>query len=336
MRPDFVLVLSAPLDVGASGQPHRLRHDLARLVHEAANIAPPDVQEHGDHEQPVLAGDHAGSADLAELRDLSKRHLRAARTRDEHAGQRLRARAVLRGIPDPHGEPLAPFDGQGEIGLPDRRLDDVLNGAHRDAIARCRLAIDLDVEVRGARDLLGIHIRGAGNLPQHLGHRPGALLECGQVVTEDLHAHLGADACRQHVDPVDDRLGPDIRDAGHRRCRVQLANDPLAGHPPTPLILGLQVHHGLGHVDRRRVRRGVRPRDLRDHGGDLRHRPDRRVLLPGDLDRLGKRDRGIRDWHEHQVALVERRHELPADPRDEGKRAHQDQQGGSESEDSVT
>src|SRR5207244_3820207 len=60
------------------------------------------------------------------------------------------------------------------------------------------------------------------------------------------------------------------------------------------------------------------------------------LLRSGDLHRLGERERGIRDGHEHQVTLVERRHELPADAGDEGQRARQDQQGGSESEDSVT
>src|SRR2546427_31725 len=81
---------------------------------------------------------------------------------------RARARPVLRGVSDPDWEPLAPLDGEGEIGLPDRRLDHVLNGAHRDPVARRRLAVHPDVEVRGARHLLRIDIRSAGNLPQCL------------------------------------------------------------------------------------------------------------------------------------------------------------------------
>src|SRR5436190_15063973 len=121
-----------------------------------------------------------------DLRDLSQRHLRAVWTCDDHARQRLRARPVLRGVTDPDWEPLAPLDREGEIGFPDRRLDHVLNGAHRDAVARRRLAVHPDVEIRGARDLLRVDIRGAGNSPQHLGYGPGALLERRQVISEDL------------------------------------------------------------------------------------------------------------------------------------------------------
>src|SRR5207244_6240666 len=41
------------------------------------------------------------------------------------------------------------------------------------------------------------------------------------------------------------------------------------------------------------------------------------VLLPGDRDGLGQRDRRVRDGHEHQVAFIQRGHEFLADARDQ-------------------
>ena len=56
-------------------------------------------------------------------------------------------------------------------------LDDVLDVADRDAVAGGRLAIDRDVDVRRAGDLLGIHIRRAGTRRSTSATARGQLLE---------------------------------------------------------------------------------------------------------------------------------------------------------------
>jgi len=103
------------------------------------------------------------------------------------------------------------------------------------------------------------------------------------------------------------------------------ADQTLARHAGPPRRLRLQAHDRLGHVDRRRVGGGLRTRDLGDDGGDFGKLLDRRVLLLRDLDRLGQRDRGVGDRHEHEVALVQRGHELFTDPWHERDRPGHDE-----------
>ena len=86
--------------------------------------------------------------------------------------ERLRVGAVLRRVAHAHREPPPAFDGRRQVRLADRGLDDLLDVADADAVARRRGAIDLDVQVLAAGDLLGIDIAGAGHRPQHLGHLP--------------------------------------------------------------------------------------------------------------------------------------------------------------------
>src|SRR5262249_25580265 len=107
------------------------------------------------------AGDHGWTGDRTDLCHLPQGHLGAARSSHEHAGQSFRTRSVLRGVADAHRKALTSFDGEGEVRLPDGRLDDVLNGAHRDAVPRGRLTVHPNVQIRGAGDLLWIHVRSA-------------------------------------------------------------------------------------------------------------------------------------------------------------------------------
>ena len=252
---------------------------------------------------------------MTNLRDLPQRHLRAVGRRHKDSGQRGGVAAVFGSVADAHREPLAPLDRQREVRLSYCGLDDVLDRADRDAIAGRGFPVHAHVEVGRAGHLFGIDVHSARDRAQRVGDGPGPLLEDVEVVPEDLHADLGPDAGRQHVDAIDDRLGPDVRHAGQRGRYVQLADELVARHPQPPFACRLQIHDGLRHVDRCRVRRRVRPRDLGDDRGDLRKLLQRLVLLPGDLDRLAEADGRIGDRHEHEIAFVQWRHELGADAR---------------------
>jgi hypothetical protein len=92
----------------------------------------------------------------------------------------------------------------------DGSLDDVLNGAGRDAVTRRRLALDPNVKIGCARHLLRIDVGSARDGAQYFGHGARSILEDLEVAAEDLHADLGADPRGQHVDAVDDRLRPDF------------------------------------------------------------------------------------------------------------------------------
>ena len=243
---------------------------------------------------------------------------------DGHAAERLRARAVLGRVPHPHREALAALDGQGEVRLADRGLDDVLDGADRDPVARRRLPVHPDVEVGGARHLLGVDVGGPRNRAQHLRHGPRPFLEHLQVVAEDLHADLGADAGRQHVDPVDDRLRPDVgrRRAASwprpaRRSASRASSRAATGRSGLRFTMVSVMFTGAGSVEVS-AREILATTPATSGTGRMAA-----FCFLRDLDRLGQRDGRIGDRHEHQVALVQRRHELLADAGDEGEGARQ-------------
>ena len=188
--------------------------------------------------------------------------------------------------------------------------------------------VDLDVEVLAARHLLGIDVAGARHLPNNIRHVARDLFEHCEVRPENLHTDFGSHSGGQHVDPVDDRHGPDIRHARHLRRPAHLGPEPIERHACTPLVMWLQVDDGFRHVQRRGVGGGICPRYFRDGILHFRKRHQRRVLLRGDLRVLLERNARVGDRHEHQIAFVQRRHELAADASGQKQRAHE-QEGGS-------
>src|SRR3954469_8526739 len=95
---------------------------------------------------------------MLDPRELTERNLRAARRRDEDLAEHVRIGAVLRGVADPHREPPPAFNCRRQRRLADGRLDHLLNVAHPDAVSSGCRAIDVDVEILAAGDLLGIDV----------------------------------------------------------------------------------------------------------------------------------------------------------------------------------
>src|SRR5207253_6554503 len=123
---------------------------------------------------------------------------------------------------DPNRNTPAALDREGEARLHHRALDDVLNRPDRDAVAGGGLALHTDVEIGRPRHLLGVDVGRSRDGPQNVGDDARSLLQSIEVVAEDFDAYLRADAGRQHVDAVDDRLRPDVRHAGQRGGLIQL------------------------------------------------------------------------------------------------------------------
>ena len=103
-------------------------------------------------------------------------------------------------------EALPAFDGGGDILAAQAGLDDVEHGLGAQAVAGHRHAIHLDVEVGLALGARGGDAGGAGDFARILLHLEGLLLQGLEVVAENLHAHLGADAGAQHQDAAFDRV----------------------------------------------------------------------------------------------------------------------------------
>ena len=95
-----------------------------------------------------------------------------------------------------------------------------------------------------------------------------------------------------------------------------------------PLVVRLQVNDGLGHVQRGGVGGGVGPRDFRHDVLDFRERHERGILLRRNPGVLLEGDAWVRDRHEHQVAFVQRRHELVADATRDKQRPGEEERGG--------
>src|SRR5258708_36590447 len=81
----------------------------------------------------------------------------------------------------------------------------------------------------------------------------------------------------------------------------------------SPLVARFEMHNRLRHVQPRRIGRGLRARYLRRHISDLGKTLQNFVLPLGIFNVLGEGDARVRDGHDHDVALIERRHELAAD-----------------------
>ena len=323
----LVFPAPAPAEVIAGRQGDRARHGLARLLHEAADIAALHVEQHGGEQQTVLGRDHRRPPRVVDARELSERNLRASRRADQDLRQRLRVGAILGPVADAHRESRPAFDGGGQHGLADRDLDHLLHRADADPVAGGGRTIDGDVQVLTAGDLLGIDVAGARNGTDGVSHLARQGLERRQVGAEDLDAHLRADAGGQHVDPVDDRHRPDGGHAGQLRGATHLGAQPIDRHARPPLVPRLQVDDRLGHVQRRRIGGGVGARHLGNGERDLGKGHEDGVLFGRDRGVLLERDARVGDRHEHQVALVERRHELAADAAADEQRPGEQQRG---------
>ena len=107
---------------------------------------------------------------------------------DKNPLQRLDVVAVGPGVTHPDRVTFPLLDGHGQGLAPHGHLDHVLDIAHLDAVAGRLLAVDADLNVAFAHDLVGNHVGGTTDLTKHPGDFLGHALELVQVLAEDLDA----------------------------------------------------------------------------------------------------------------------------------------------------
>src|SRR5260370_29967880 len=168
---------------------------------------------------------------------------------DQYVGKVLRIAPVLRRVAYGHGEAPPPFDCCSDVVFADGGLNHVLNRTHVDAVAGRGFRVGTDVEIQTACDLLWINVACTFHGTYHIGDFACLSFEDSQIGAEDFDANLRPDSRRQHVDTIDDRLRPDIRDTGERNPALHLTLDFSAGRAMPPPISRLQVHDGLGHFE---------------------------------------------------------------------------------------
>ncbi len=249
----LALVPPAPPDEVAGRQRDTGGDGRLGFFDEPAEIPVLHVEQHRGQQEPVLGVDHRGAARLFDVDHLRERQLLAGRRGNQHVAECVRVVTELGRVTHPHRKSTTTLEGEREAPLADGGADHVLYCGDAEPVPGRAGAIDAHVQVLRAGQRLRIDVAGAANGAQHRGHAPGRLVQHFQITAIDLHAHFGSDAGRQHVDSVDDRHRPDVRDAGELRRTSQLAAQPLQRHPAPPLLARLEVHDRLGHVERRRI-----------------------------------------------------------------------------------
>ena len=169
---DLVAVADAELDVGA--QQAVLALDHRRPLDD------PDVGHRGERDLERLALAVAPPAEARPSRRPCRRrpsrrpgpHRRPSPGGDEDVLERLHVVAIVAGVADPDRVALAALDGLRQRPAAHRRLDHVLDVADVDPVAGRLLAVDLDLDVALARDLVGEHVGRAADRAEH----PGDLL----------------------------------------------------------------------------------------------------------------------------------------------------------------
>ncbi len=95
---------------------------------------------------------------------------------------------------------------------------------------------------------------------------------------------------------------------------MRLLDQLVWRHARAPLAARLELDGGLEHLERRWIGGGIGASGFAEDARHLRHGLDQAVGLLQQLGRLAGRDAGQRRGHIQQIAFIERRHELAAEP----------------------
>src|SRR5262249_36385792 len=104
----------------------------------------------------MFASDHRRAQYNSDLGELPERDLCSIGRANQHIFEATDVFAEVAGIAHAHREALPTFDGRSQVLSTGSCLDYVLNIAHLDPVARCRSAIDLDLQVGSACYALGV------------------------------------------------------------------------------------------------------------------------------------------------------------------------------------
>ena len=241
---------------------------------------------------------------------FAERHLRAAASGHENLVKLLRVLAEIARIANAHREALPAFDRGGQVLSADCGFNCVLDIGDIQAVSVRGGAIDGHLQIRRARCALGIEIDGAWNLRHNLLDLFRLGLNHAKIGTKDLDADLCADAGREHVDAIANRLRPDVGDAWNLQLLIEPGENRVLGEPLGPLVLWLEGDGRLAHVYRSGIGGGLGPSHFSNHHRDRRVGGNDLVLLTKNPGCLGERDARVGDGHEERGLFIERRHEL--------------------------
>ena len=179
--------------------------------------------------------------------------------------------AVFRRQTDVEVELAIAFQHGGRRGAGHRRLDDGVDVAGIEAVARRLGAVDRDVEIRLPQHAEDAEIGHAADLLHLVQDLIGELFQDLEVGADDLDRVGAFDAGDRFLDVVLDILREIEVDAGERRLElgVELGGQVVLGQTPRPFGIGLQRREQLDVGEGRGVAAVVGPAVLRHDRDDL-------------------------------------------------------------------
>src|SRR6185295_5416710 len=152
---------------------------------------------------------------------------------------------------DPHADLALALPDRGRQPPAEAALQGLLDVAHRDPVARGRLAIDVGDHVLGGAGAVDLHVARAAGRVQDLLHLLQLVVHQVQILAIYLDHDLAADARDGFFDAILDRLAEVV---DHARPLLELSahgiDDLLLGAAGVPFALRLHDYEGFRLVGR--------------------------------------------------------------------------------------
>src|SRR5215469_12842463 len=313
LRSHLELIFADPF-VGVSG---RQMESLLELVvcgaHEIPVVLRLEIDIDVAGEGRVLVADHGRPSRERDSGHLFDRNLGPGWCANQNSAQLIDIVPEVSVVADIDRIPLAPFDIFRDHSAADTGTDRLLDIGNGQAVTGGLLAVHFDVDVKPLRDAFREDGANVGKGRKGLLDLRARLLdpcECGPL---NLHAERRFDSGEFHVQPVFDRHGPCIRETRELQFGVHLLDQLFVGHSGPPFLPWLEHDGRVVHVERRVIRRAVRPANGSKNRIDFREGAKDTVLFLQQLRSLTDRDSRQGGRHVKSRALKERRHELAAD-----------------------
>src|SRR5262249_47648204 len=153
----------------------------------------------------ILAGNHRGPHDDANVSDVSEGNLRSVGCCDQNVCKRVHVFTKVPGIAYANWKTLPTLNGSSDVLSAAVELDNVLCISNIDSVARGGRSIDAYLEIWSARYALRIQIYCSRYIAQNSFDLDRFLFDRLQVRAEHFDTHLSADSGRQHIDAVPNR-----------------------------------------------------------------------------------------------------------------------------------
>lgn len=251
----------------------------AHLIDEGAEVTAADVGGDEDAETAVFGGDFAGAEVASDAGDLGEGHGASVHSSDGQVTETFDVLALVALESDLNGEPFAAIDDGSDVEAADAGFDGFEDVPCGDSGTGGPGAIDLDFEVGFALDAGGGDPGGPGHIPEDAFGFERPVLEGFEVVAEEFHTELGADAGGDHQHPVFDGLkksGGVSGDDG--QGLLKLGDEGVRGDAGSPFGAGFELDRGFDHLDRGGVGGRLGTAEFSGSADDFGHGTDDAIL----------------------------------------------------------